>query len=104
MSARHADIEREDELSSKRVARVLLGELPQFLVLISRFRVDLQEVGAEGGMLSSSVVTLAQAVLPPEALTKSVRIGLQATPVSSELVARVLGTGTPGAVPYHHIL
>ena len=86
-----AELESEEAVLAKRVARVLLGDLPQFLVLISRFRVDLQEVGAEGGMLNSSVVSLAQAVLPAEALTKSVRIGLQAAPVSSELVARVLG-------------
>ena len=86
-----AELESEEAVLAKRVARVLLGHLPQFLVLISRFRVDLQEVGGEGGTLTSSVVSLAQAVLPAEGLTKSVRIGLQATPVSSELVARVLG-------------
>lgn len=34
-------------------------------------------IGPEGGTVSSSAVPLVQAVFPPNALTKKIRVGLQ---------------------------
>jgi ankyrin len=58
---------------------------------VSRIRQEVHAIGPDGGTVSSSAVPLVQAVFPPSALTKKIRVGLQAQAIESELVSKLLG-------------
>jgi ankyrin len=45
--------------------------------VVTRVRQESATVSPEGGMLSSTVVPQVQAVFPPGALTKKIKMGLQ---------------------------
>ncbi|CAB0018721.1 unnamed protein product [Nesidiocoris tenuis] len=66
-----------DEAHANRVTRVVTTELPQYLAVVSRLRQEVHVIGPEGGVVSSSAVPLVQAIFPPNALTKKIRVGLQ---------------------------
>ncbi|KAJ3584888.1 hypothetical protein NHX12_013611 [Muraenolepis orangiensis] len=66
-------------------------ELNQYFAVVSRVKQDSALMGPEGGVLSSSVVPTVQAAFPEGALTKRIRVGLQAQPMSPEVVRRTLG-------------
>ncbi|BES94389.1 ankyrin 3, node of Ranvier (ankyrin G) [Nesidiocoris tenuis] len=80
-----------DEAHANRVTRVVTTELPQYLAVVSRLRQEVHVIGPEGGVVSSSAVPLVQAIFPPNALTKKIRVGLQAQPIANELVTRLFG-------------
>ncbi|KAM9832807.1 uncharacterized protein ACBT44_006587 isoform 1-T1 [Syngnathus typhle] len=89
-----ADDEEPDsgeEVQKKRICRIIARDLPQFFAVVSRVRQDAALIGPEGGVLSSTVVPQVQARFPEGALTKKIRVGLQAQPVSLDLVRRALG-------------
>lgn len=48
--------------------------------MVSRIKQDSNHVGPDGGMLSSSTVSMVQASFPQGALTKRIRVGLQVEP------------------------
>ncbi|XP_038126940.1 ankyrin-2 [Cyprinodon tularosa] len=52
---------------------------------------DSHLIGPDGGVLSSTLVPQVQAVFPEGALTKKIRVGLQAQPIDEELVKKILG-------------
>lgn len=52
-------------------------ELPQYLAVVSRLRQEVHVIGPEGGVVSSTAVPQVQAIFPPNALTKKIRVGLQ---------------------------
>ncbi|XP_024080621.1 ankyrin-3-like isoform X3 [Cimex lectularius] len=80
-----------DEAHTHRITRIVTTELPQYLAVVSRLRQEVHVIGPEGGVVSSTAVPQVQAIFPPNALTKKIRVGLQAQPISSELVTRLLG-------------
>ncbi|XP_073979792.1 uncharacterized protein isoform X4 [Rhodnius prolixus] len=80
-----------DEAHTNRVTRIVTTELPQYLAVVSRLRQEVHVIGPEGGVVSSTAVPQVQAIFPPNALTKKIRVGLQAQPISNELVTRLLG-------------
>ncbi|XP_078659165.1 uncharacterized protein LOC144904237 isoform X44 [Branchiostoma floridae x Branchiostoma belcheri] len=86
-----AEIESTEELQQKRIVRILTTDFPQYFAVVTRVRMETKMVGPEGGMLSSSVVPQVQAVFPEGALTKKIRVGLQAQPVKPELVKKMYG-------------
>uniref|UniRef100_A0A672T637 Ankyrin-2-like n=1 Tax=Sinocyclocheilus grahami TaxID=75366 RepID=A0A672T637_SINGR len=59
--------------------------------VVSRIKQDSHLIGPEGGVLSSILVPQVQAVFPEGALTKRIRVGLQAQPISEDLVRKILG-------------
>ena len=59
------------------VVRVLCTDLPQYLAVVSRVRVESQTLGPNGGILSSTVAPQAQVVFPQHAIVKPIRVGLQ---------------------------
>lgn len=61
----------------ERVLRVVTTTLPQYLAVVSRLRQEVHAVGPEGGVVASSAVPDVQAVFPPNALTKKIKVGLQ---------------------------
>jgi len=84
------DVEPAERLFGLPVVRVLCKDLPQYMALVSRVRVDSRILGPAGGVLSSSVLPLAQVVFPPDAIVKPINIGLQVTQTACLLVVVVV--------------
>ncbi|XP_065217821.1 ankyrin-2-like isoform X8 [Planococcus citri] len=74
-----------------RITSIVTHDFPHYFAIVSRIRQEVHAIGPEGGMVSSSVVPQVQAVFPQGALTKKIKVGLQAQPIPSELTAAVLG-------------
>ncbi|KAL3877007.1 hypothetical protein ACJMK2_034767 [Sinanodonta woodiana] len=91
MSGTMEDLEGDDDLVAKRIARILTSDLPMYFAIVTRVRMENQQIGDEGGVLSSTVVPQVQAVFPSGALNKKIRVGLQAQPVQAELVTKMFG-------------
>ncbi|KAB5518649.1 hypothetical protein PHYPO_G00168390 [Pangasianodon hypophthalmus] len=85
------ELDSPEELEKKRICRIITRDFPQFFAVVSRIRQDSHLIGPEGGVLSSSLVPQVQAVFPEGALTKRIRVGLQAQPIGPEVVKRILG-------------
>ncbi|KAJ0171089.1 hypothetical protein K1T71_013288 [Dendrolimus kikuchii] len=85
--------DEEKGWDAPRVTRILTHDFPQYFAVISRIRQEVHAIGPEGGMVSSSVVPQVQAVFPQGALTKKIKVGLQAQIIDSELTAKLLGRG-----------
>ncbi|XP_052685795.1 uncharacterized protein LOC128165370 isoform X38 [Crassostrea angulata] len=85
------DLDYEDELAGKRVTRILTDDFPRYFALVTKVREEKQMVGEEGLILSSTVVPQVQAVFPKGAVNKSIKVGLQAQPISPDLVSKLLG-------------
>uniref|UniRef100_A0A2K5K0M1 Ankyrin 3 n=1 Tax=Colobus angolensis palliatus TaxID=336983 RepID=A0A2K5K0M1_COLAP len=66
-------------------------DFPQYFAVVSRIKQESNQIGPEGGILSSTTVPLVQASFPEGALTKRIRVGLQAQPVPDEIVKKILG-------------
>ncbi|XP_054717551.1 ankyrin-2-like [Uloborus diversus] len=80
-----------EDLNTNRITRILTTDFPQYFAIVCRVRQESHGVGPEGGMVSSTVVPQVQAIFPEGALTKKIRVGLQAQPIAPELVAKLLG-------------
>ncbi|XP_010615424.1 ankyrin-1 isoform X3 [Fukomys damarensis] len=80
-----------EELEKKRVCRIITTDFPLYFVIMSRLCQDFDTIGPEGGSLKSKLVPLVQAMFPENAVTKKVKLALQAQPVPDELVTKLLG-------------
>ncbi|XP_064441575.1 ankyrin-1 isoform X6 [Mirounga angustirostris] len=80
-----------EELEKKRVCRIITTDFPLYFVIMSRLCQDYDTIGPEGGFLKSKLVPLVQATFPENAVTKRVKLALQAQPVPDELVTKLLG-------------
>nr|XP_042118749.1 ankyrin-1 isoform X2 [Peromyscus maniculatus bairdii] len=80
-----------EELEKKRVCRIITTDFPLYFVIMSRLCQDYDTIGPEGGSLKSRLVPLVQATFPENAVTKKVKLALQAQPVPDELVTKLLG-------------
>ncbi|XP_063095974.1 ankyrin-1 isoform X5 [Cavia porcellus] len=80
-----------EELEKKRVCRIITTDFPLYFVIMSRLCQDFDTIGPEGGSLKSRLVPLVQATFPENAVTKKVKLALQAQPVPDELVTKLLG-------------
>jgi len=80
-----------EDLNTNRITRILTTDFPQYFAIISRIRQEVHAIGPEGGVVNSTVVPQVQAVFPQGALTKKIKVGLQAQPIPSELTAKLLG-------------
>ncbi|XP_056659036.1 ankyrin-2 isoform X50 [Monodelphis domestica] len=84
-------LDSPEDLEKKRICRIITRDFPQYFAVVSRIKQDSNLIGPEGGVLSSTVVSQVQAVFPEGALTKRIRVGLQAQPMHSELIRKILG-------------
>ncbi|XP_034627691.1 ankyrin-2 isoform X35 [Trachemys scripta elegans] len=84
-------LDTPEELEKKRICRIITRDFPQYFAVVSRIKQDSNLIGPEGGVLSSTVVPQVQAVFPEGALTKRIRVGLQAQPMHNELIRKILG-------------
>ncbi|XP_032434880.1 ankyrin-1a isoform X12 [Xiphophorus hellerii] len=85
------ELESQEELSKKRIRRIISTDFPLYFAVVSRVQQESDLIGPEGGSLTSKLVPMVQATFPETAVTKRVRLGLQAQPVPDELVAKLLG-------------
>lgn len=105
------DLKQIEDLKTSRIERILTLDFPQYFAIVSRLRQEIHPVGPEGGVMSSTVVPQVQALFPPSALTKRIKVGLQvyslmnnciiryylkiksvqAQPIPVELVAKLFG-------------
>ncbi|KAM7010037.1 uncharacterized protein LKV04_001897 isoform 5-T5 [Tautogolabrus adspersus] len=84
-------LDSPEELEKKRICRIITRDFPQYFAVVSRIKQDSHLIGPEGGVLSSTLVPQVQAVFPEGALTKKIRVGLQAQPIDIESVRKILG-------------
>ncbi|XP_036335304.1 ankyrin-3 isoform X2 [Rhagoletis pomonella] len=82
-----------EDLHTNRIVRVLTRNFPHFFAVVSRIRQEVHAIGPEGGTVSSQAVPQVQAIFPPHALTKKIRVGLQAQPVDLNGCCKLLGQG-----------
>lgn len=71
------ELRQLEDLQTSRITRVVTVDFPQYLAVVSRLRQEVHAVGPEGGVVSSTAVPQVQALFPPNALTKKIRVGLQ---------------------------
>lgn len=71
------DLRQIEDLRTSRIERILTLDFPQYFAIVSRLRQEIHPVGPEGGVMSSTVVPQVQALFPPNALTKRIKVGLQ---------------------------
>ncbi|XP_042242859.1 ankyrin-2-like isoform X23 [Homarus americanus] len=85
------ELKQLEDLNTNRITRILTTDFPQYFAIVTRIRQEVHAIGPEGGMVSSTVVPQVQAVFPQGALTKKIKVGLQAQPIPTDLVAKLLG-------------
>ncbi|XP_055083488.1 ankyrin-3 isoform X1 [Periophthalmus magnuspinnatus] len=91
LSGMDEELDSPAELEKKRICRIVTRDFPQYFAVVSRIKQESNHMGPDGGVLSSTTVPMVQASFPPGALTKRIRVGLQAQPVPDEMVRAVLG-------------
>lgn len=84
-----SELRQLEDLQTSRITRIVTVDFPQYIAVVSRLRQELHVIGPEGGVVSSTAVPQVQALFPPQALTKKIRVGLQ---VSSYQSADVIST------------
>jgi len=77
LSFHDVDLESAEELYQRRITRILTSDFPKYFALVTRIRHDTASLGPDGGLMSSRVNPQVQAVFPPTALTKPIKVGLQ---------------------------
>ncbi|XP_040293229.1 ankyrin-3 isoform X3 [Bufo bufo] len=85
------ELDSAEELEKKRICRIVTKDFPQYFAVVSRIKQESNQIGPEGGILKSTTVPRVQASFPEGALTKRIRVGLQAQPVPDEMVKKVIG-------------
>ncbi|XP_054860230.1 ankyrin-3-like isoform X19 [Amphiprion ocellaris] len=85
------ELDSPEELERKRICRIVTKDFPQYFAVVSRIRQETNHMGPEGGTLCSRSVPLVQACFPEGALTKKIKVGLQAQPVPDDTVKKILG-------------
>ncbi|XP_024154431.1 ankyrin-1 isoform X1 [Oryzias melastigma] len=85
------DLESQEELEKKRIRRIISTDFPLYFAVVSRIQQESDLIGPEGGRLTTKLVPHVEAIFPETAVTKRVRLGLQAQPIPDELLTRQLG-------------
>ncbi|XP_038592918.1 ankyrin-3-like isoform X5 [Micropterus salmoides] len=91
LSGMDEELDSPAELEKKRICRIVTRDFPQYFAVVSRIKQESNHMGPDGGLLSSSTVPMVQASFPQGALTKRIRVGLQAQPVPDDMARAVLG-------------
>ncbi|XP_039222551.1 ankyrin-3 isoform X35 [Crotalus tigris] len=91
LNGMNEEMDSVEELEKKRICRIVTKDFPQYFAVVSRIKQESNQIGPEGGILSSTTLPRVQAAFPEGALTKRIRVGLQAQPVQDEMVKKILG-------------
>lgn len=84
------DLRQLEDLQTNRITRIVTADFPQYIAVVSRIRQELHAIGPEGGVVSSTAVPQVQALFPPNALTKKIRVGLQVSVNTSYILNRMM--------------
>ncbi|TDG38948.1 hypothetical protein AWZ03_014630 [Drosophila navojoa] len=87
------DVNPLEDLHTSRIIRIVTRNVPHFFAVVSRVRQEVHAIGPDGGTVSSIAVPQVQSIFPPHALTKKIRVGLQAQPVDLIGCSKLLGQG-----------
>nr|AAC37208.1 ankyrin [Drosophila melanogaster]prf//2022340A ankyrin [Drosophila melanogaster] len=87
------DINQTEEFHSDRIVRIVTQNVPHFFAVVSRVRQEVHVIGPDGGTVFSTAVPQVKAIFPPHALTKKIRVGLQAQSVDLVECSKLLGQG-----------
>lgn len=87
-----SELSQLDDLNTTRITRILTNDFPQYFAVVTRIRQEVHAVGPEGGMIGSTVVPQVKAIFPEGALTKTIKVSLQAQPIAQELVTKLHGS------------
>lgn len=71
------ELDSSGDLEKKRICRIITKDFPQYFAVVSRIKQESNQMGPDGGVLSSMTVPMVQASFPEGALTKKIRVGLQ---------------------------
>lgn len=85
------ELNQLEDFHTNRIIRIVTHDFPHFFAIVSRIRQEVHAIGSDGGTVSSVAVPQVQAIFPPNALTKKIRVGLQAQPCDSNTTAKLLG-------------
>ncbi|KFD55871.1 hypothetical protein M513_03310 [Trichuris suis] len=85
------ELSQIEDLNTTRITRILTNDFPQYFALVTRIRQEVHAVGPEGGMIASTVVPQVQALFPEGALTKTIKVSLQAQAIPQDLVNKLHG-------------
>lgn len=85
------ELSQLEDFHTNRIIRIVTHDFPHFFAIVSRIRQEVHAIGSDGGTVSSIAVPQVQAIFPPNALTKKIRVGLQAQPCDSNSTAKLLG-------------
>ncbi|MGH0115524.1 UNVERIFIED_CONTAM: hypothetical protein FKN15_024854 [Acipenser sinensis] len=85
------ELDNSDDLEKKRICRIFTKDFPQYFAVVSRIKQESNQIGPEGGVLHSITVPMVRASFPEGALTKKIRVGLQAQPAPDEIVKKIIG-------------
>ncbi|XP_058891802.1 ankyrin-3-like isoform X8 [Acipenser ruthenus] len=85
------ELDSSDDLEKKRICRIFTKDFPQYFAVVSRIKQESNQMGPEGGVLHSITVPMVRASFPEGALTKKIRVGLQAQPAPDEIVKKIIG-------------
>ncbi|XP_047232538.1 ankyrin-3-like isoform X32 [Girardinichthys multiradiatus] len=85
------ELDSPEELERKRICRIITKDFPQYFAVVSRVRQETHQMGPEGGTLSSRSVPMVEASFPEGALTKKIKVGLQAQPIPEDTAKKILG-------------
>ncbi|XP_017869043.1 PREDICTED: ankyrin-3 isoform X1 [Drosophila arizonae] len=88
-----SDVNPLEDLHTSRIIRIVTQNVPHFFAVVSRVRQEVHTIGPDGGTVSSIAVPQVQSIFPPHALTKKIRVGLQAQPVDLIGCSKLLGQG-----------
>ncbi|XP_035904997.1 ankyrin-3 isoform X2 [Anopheles stephensi] len=80
-----------EDLHTNRITRIVTNDFPHYFAIVSRIRQEVHAIGPEGGTVSATAVPQVQAIFPQNALTKKIRVGLQAQPIDMSTTANLLG-------------
>ncbi|XP_050076384.1 ankyrin-3 isoform X7 [Anopheles maculipalpis] len=80
-----------EDLHTNRITRIVTNDFPHYFAIVSRIRQEVHAIGPEGGTVSATAVPQVQAIFPQNALTKKIRVGLQAQPIDMNTTANLLG-------------
>uniref|UniRef100_A0A182NAV6 Ankyrin n=1 Tax=Anopheles dirus TaxID=7168 RepID=A0A182NAV6_9DIPT len=80
-----------EDLHTSRITRIVTNDFPHYFAIVSRIRQEVHAIGPEGGTVSATAVPQVQAIFPQNALTKKIRVGLQAQPIDMNTTANLLG-------------
>lgn len=70
-------LESAEDLYHRRVARILANDFPMYFAIVTNVTRDAEVIGAPGGVVNSTVDRNVEAVVPPGAFKKNVKLSLQ---------------------------